>query len=96
MKIVCEPFGRGGWPLISTWINHPPLGSNGLHCIEFPHQMKKFLLNLDPGEPLTLVQELPRFDNTINLKLLLVSTLDLCVHNMISGFLFQVFRVDID
>jgi hypothetical protein len=20
MKIVCEPVGRGGWPLISTWI----------------------------------------------------------------------------
>ena len=29
------PVGIGGWPLISTWINPPSLGSNGIHCIEF-------------------------------------------------------------
>jgi hypothetical protein len=31
------PVGIGGWPLIYLWINHPPLGINFLHCVEFPH-----------------------------------------------------------
>jgi hypothetical protein len=31
-----EPFGKGGWPSISTWINSPSLGRNGIHCVEFP------------------------------------------------------------
>jgi len=31
-----------------------PLGSNGPHCIEFLHEMRKLLLNLVPGEPLAL------------------------------------------
>jgi hypothetical protein len=78
-----EPIGKGGWPPISTWINPPSLGINYLHFIEFPHQMRKCLLNLAPGEPLALVQELPCFDNSINLDPLLSSALDLCVHNMI-------------
>jgi hypothetical protein len=30
-----EPVGKGGWPQISTWINPPSLGRNGLHFIEF-------------------------------------------------------------
>jgi hypothetical protein len=79
-----EPVGKGGWPPISTWINPPSLGRNGLHCIDFPHQMRKFLLNLAPGEPLALVQELPCFDDSIKLDPLLSSALDLCVHNMIT------------
>ena len=54
-----ELVGKGGWPPISIWINPPSLGRNGLHCIEFPHQMRKFLLNLASGEPLALVQEFP-------------------------------------
>jgi hypothetical protein len=54
-----EPVGKGGWPPISTWINSSSLEINGIHCVEFPHQMRKFLLNLTPGEPLALVQELP-------------------------------------
>ena len=29
-----EPVGKGGWPSISTWINPPSLGSNGIHCVE--------------------------------------------------------------
>jgi hypothetical protein len=32
-----EPVGKGGWPLISIWINPPSLGINGLHFIEVPH-----------------------------------------------------------
>jgi hypothetical protein len=81
-----EPVGKGGWPPISTWINPPSLGINGLHCVEFPHHMRKFLLNLAPGEPLALVQELPCFDDSIKLDPLLSSSLDMCVHNMIIGF----------
>jgi hypothetical protein len=47
--------------------------------------MKKFLLNLALGEPLALVQELPCFDNPIKMDPMLESSLDLCVHDMISG-----------
>ena len=36
----------------STWIIPPPLGSNGPHCVEFLHEMRKLLLNLVLGEPL--------------------------------------------
>jgi hypothetical protein len=90
-----EPVGKGGWPLISIWINPPYLGRNGLHYIEVPHQMRKVLLNLAPGEPLTLVQELPCFDDSIKLDPLLSSALDLCVHNMIIGCLLYEFRVEI-
>jgi hypothetical protein len=28
-----EPFGVGGWPPISTWINPPSLVRNGLHLL---------------------------------------------------------------
>jgi hypothetical protein len=54
-----EPVRKGGWPPIYIWINPPSLGNNVLHCIDVPHQMRKFLLNFAPGEPLALVQELP-------------------------------------
>jgi hypothetical protein len=50
-----EPFEKGGWPLISTWINPPSLGSNCLHCIEFPGEREKHLLNLHLGELLVLL-----------------------------------------
>jgi hypothetical protein len=58
MKNACESIGIGGWTPISTRINPPPLGRNGIHCVEFPHQIGKFLLNLAQGKPLALVQEL--------------------------------------
>jgi hypothetical protein len=90
-----EPVGKGGWPLISTWINPPSLGRNGLHCVEFPHQMRKFLLNLAPGEPLALVQELSCFDNSIKMDPLLSSALDLCVHNLIIGCLLYAVGVEL-
>jgi len=51
--------------------------------------MRKLLLNLVPGEPLALVKELACFDNSIQLDILLVSVLDLCVHDSISGNLFH-------
>jgi hypothetical protein len=38
MEIVFGSNGIGVWPLISTWISPLPLGSNGLHCVERPHQ----------------------------------------------------------
>jgi hypothetical protein len=81
------PIGKGEWPSISIWINPPSLGRNGLHCVEVPHQMRKFLLNLAPGEPLALVQELPFFDDSIKLDPLLLSALHLFVHNLIIGCL---------
>jgi hypothetical protein len=90
-----ELVGKGGWPPISIWINPPSLGRNGLHCIEVPHQMRKFLLNLASGEPLALVQELPCFDDSIKLDPLLLSALDMCVHNMIIGFLLYAVGVDL-
>ena len=89
-----ERVGKGGWPPISTWINPTSLGSNGLHCIEVPHQMMKFLLNLASCEPLVLVQKLPCFDGLIKLDPLLLSALDMCVHNMISRCLLYAFGVE--
>jgi len=53
------------------------------------------MLNLAPSEPLALVQALPCFDNTIKLKLLLASSLDLCAHDLISGCMFHAVMVDI-
>ena len=90
-----EPVGKGGWPPISTWINLLSLGRNFLHCIDFPHQMRKFLLNLTPSEPLTLVQELPYFDDLIKMDPLLSSCLDLCVQNLIIGFLLYAVEVEL-
>jgi hypothetical protein len=57
--------------------------------------MRKFLLNLSPGEPLALVQELRCFDNFIKLDPLLASALDLFVHNMITGFLLYAIGVEL-
>jgi hypothetical protein len=51
-----EPVGKGGWPSISTSINPPSLGSNGLHCIEFPGEREKCLLDLHLGELLVLLE----------------------------------------
>jgi hypothetical protein len=56
---------------------------------------RKFLMNFAPGEPLALVQELPCFDNLIKLDPLLASALDLCVHDMISIWLFHVVKFEI-
>jgi hypothetical protein len=52
-----EPVGKGGWPPISTWINPPSLGSNGLHCVEFPGEREKRLLDLHLGELLVLLEK---------------------------------------
>jgi hypothetical protein len=51
-----EPVGKGGWPLISTWINPPSLGINFIHCVEFPGERTKRLLNLNLGELLALLE----------------------------------------
>jgi hypothetical protein len=90
-----EIVGKGGWPPISTWINPSSLVRNFLHFIDFPHQMRKFLLNLAHGEPLALVQELPCFDDSKKMDPLLLSSLDLCVHNMIVGFLLYAVEVEL-
>jgi hypothetical protein len=52
-------------------------------------------MNLALGDPLALVQELPCFDNFINLDPLLASSIELSVHDIISGFLFHVVMVDL-
>jgi hypothetical protein len=49
-----EPVGKGGWPPISTWINPTSLGRNGHHCVEFPGEREKRLLDLHLGELLVL------------------------------------------
>jgi hypothetical protein len=53
-----EPIGKGGWPWISTWINPPSLGINGLHSVEFPGEREKSLLNLHLDELLALLEKL--------------------------------------
>jgi hypothetical protein len=58
LEICFEPVGEGGWPPISTWINPPSLGSNGLHCIEFLGERGKRLLKLNLGELLALLEKL--------------------------------------
>jgi hypothetical protein len=94
-KCQNEPVGIGERPLTSIWINPPPLGRNILHFIEFPHQMRKFLLNLAPCEPVSLVQELPCFDNLVKLDPLMFGAIDLCVQNMIVGCMLHAVRVDL-
>jgi hypothetical protein len=56
--------------------------------------MRKFLLSLALGEPLALVEELSCFDDSVKMDPLLSSSLDLCVHNMINGFLVHAVRVE--
>jgi hypothetical protein len=94
-KTIFRASGIGGWPPISTCINPPSLGRNGLHCIDFPHQDEEIYAEFGPSEPLSLVQELPCFDNSIKLDPLLSSALDLCVHNMITGWMLYAVRVEL-
>jgi hypothetical protein len=51
-----ESVGKGGWPMIYTWINPLSLGNNGLHCIECPGEREKRLLNLHLDELLSLLK----------------------------------------
>jgi hypothetical protein len=53
-----EPVGKGGWPPISTWISTPSLGRNGFHCVEFPGEREKHLLNLHLDELFSLLEKL--------------------------------------
>ena len=57
--------------------------------------MRKFMLNLAPGEPLALVQELPCFVDSIKMDPLLLSALDMSVQNMIIGFLLYAVVVEL-
>ena len=65
MKPIGGLGGIGMWPSISTWIIPPILGRNGPHCMQSPHVVRKFMLNLVPSEPLALVKEFNCFDNSI-------------------------------
>jgi len=51
-------------------------------AFEFLHEMRKPLLSLVRGEPLALVKELACFNNSIQFDILLVSVLDLRVHDL--------------
>jgi hypothetical protein len=51
-----ELVGKGGWPQISTSINPPSLGRNGVHCVQFLGEKEKRLLNLHLGELLLLLE----------------------------------------
>jgi hypothetical protein len=57
--------------------------------------MRKFLLNLAPGEPLALVQEMPCFDDLIKIDHLLSSAVDFFVHNLIARCLLYVVEVEV-
>jgi hypothetical protein len=53
-----EPVRKGGCPPISTWINPPSLGSNGLHCVEFLGEREERLQDLHLGQLLVLLETL--------------------------------------
>lgn len=89
MKLTRGLCGIGVWPPISTQINPTSLRRNGPHCVQSLHEVKKFLLNLVPSEPLALVRELAYFDNLIQLDPLLESVLDMYIHDLIICGLFH-------
>ena len=51
--------------------------------------MRKLLLNLVPGEPLSMVEEFASFGNPVELDILLESVLDLHGHDKICGGMFH-------
>ena len=53
-----EPAGKGGWTPISTYINPPSLGINGIHFIEFLGERGNCLLKYNLGELLGLLEKL--------------------------------------
>lgn len=65
MKPTRDVGGIARWPKIYTWIIPSPLGSNGPHFIQSHHEVRKFLLNLVPSEPLSLVKDLVCIENLI-------------------------------
>jgi hypothetical protein len=75
---------------MSTWISPPPLKNNGLNYIKFLHQMGKLLLNLTPGEPLSLMKKLNFFDESIELDIILAGVLRLGFHDPINCCMFNV------
>jgi hypothetical protein len=92
-----EPFlisGIGGWPPIYTYIIPPLLGSNGSHCVKFFYHMGKLLLNLTPSEPLALVKKLPRFDDPIELDVMLEGAIHLGFHDPIKYHMFNAIRIE--
>jgi hypothetical protein len=55
--------------------------------------MGKRLLNLTPGEPVSLMKKLPFFNDPIDLDVLLESALHIGVYNPIKYHLFNVFII---
>jgi hypothetical protein len=57
--------------------------------------MGKLLLNMTHVQPLSLAKELPFFDNSIELDVLLPSTPCLGFHDPIDFFLFNEIRIEL-
>jgi hypothetical protein len=58
IKMSLLEFGIGGWPPISSWISPPPLGSNGINCVEFLGKRGKHLMNLNLRDLRALLENL--------------------------------------
>jgi hypothetical protein len=61
---------------------------------KFLHHMGKLLLNLTPGEPLSLMKNLLFFDDPIELYVLPVGSLCLSVHDPINYLLFNEVNIE--
>jgi hypothetical protein len=57
--------------------------------------MGEVLLDLVPGEPLALVKKMPYCDNLKELYIMLVTTLQLIVHDPVHYSLLNVIRVEL-
>jgi hypothetical protein len=51
-------------------------------------------MNLTSGEPLSLLNKFPCFDNPIELDVLLASSLNLGVHDLINHRLLNAFKIE--
>ena len=59
------------------------LGRNVPHCFKFLHYMGEIPLNLNPNDPLALVKKLSRFNDLIELDMLMENDLNLCLHDLV-------------
>jgi hypothetical protein len=94
-RSFCNLSQWNRWVATNAHLDHSsPLGSNGLHCIKFLHQMGKLLLNMTLGEPLALMKKFLCFDDPIELDGLLESVLCFGVHDLINFFLVDAVRIE--
>ena len=65
-----------------------------LGYVTFLHQIRKLLLNLTLGEPLSLVKKLPCFYELKHLDVQIVISLHLNFHDMVNCIFLNVFRIE--